>query len=214
MSKDLIRLLANEIPDLSTQLDKNVFVYLHINNQNGEVFYVGIGKNYRPYNRTGRNKEWLDYIISINMDYTVKILFEGLDYGEASEKEKELIVKYGRKDKGAGNLLNKTDGGGWTEKYARLNKIYKIKKAKEQLSKIHLIDQLEIQIKNKALECKNIDQFKEKFYDLFLLANTIKIINDITFKECYTKKNFHINTLKKINSFILETQEIYNLNLD
>lgn len=214
MSKDLLRLLADEIPDLEMELDKNIHVYIHINKENNEVFYVGIGNNKRPYNKTGRGNEWKKYAESILFNYDVEILFDNLDYGQASLKEKELISKYGRKDKGLGTLLNKTDGGGWTEKYARLNKIYKLKKAKEQLNKIILLNNIENDIKTKALDCEDLNEFKNKFYTDFLIANKLDFINNLSFKE--SKKNkqkiYHKKTLQKLDNFLSEIETIINLN--
>lgn len=210
MSKDLLRLLADEVPDLEVELDKNIHVYIHINQENKEVFYVGIGTDKRPYVKYDRSEEWKKYTESILFNYDVEILFDNLDYGQASLKEKELISKYGRKDKGLGTLLNKTDGGGWTEKYARLNKIYKLKKAKEQLNKIILLNNIENDIKTKALDCEDLNEFKNKFYTDFLIANKLDFTNNLSFKE--SKKNkqkiYHKKTLQKLDNFLSEIETI------
>jgi len=214
MSKDLLRLLAAEVPDLEIKLDKNIHVYIHINKENNEVFYVGIGNNTRPYNKTGRGNEWKKYTESILFNYDIEILFDNLDYGQASLKEKELIYKYGRKDKGLGTLLNKTDGGGWTEKYAKLNKIYKFKKAKEQLNKINLLNNIENEIKIKALDCEDLKEFKDKFYNDFLIANKLNFIHNLSFKENKKTKQkiYHKKTLKKLDNYISEIETFFNVN--
>lgn len=197
MEKEIIKLLSQEIPDLEIP-PSNVCVYLHVNSNN-EVFYVGIGNNKRPYNRTGRSKEWLEYVKSICFDYKIEVLVENINYGEASEYEKNLIQMFGRKDKGLGTLLNKTDGGGWTEKYARLNNLYKKRKAKERYDKIKLLDKIEKEILLEAQHCKNLNDFKEKNPILFMVAEKL----DFTKSICY------ITTNEEQTKFI-STQEVQN----
>jgi hypothetical protein len=85
-------------------------VYTHSRLLDGQVFYVGIGKNLkRAYSKFGRSSFWGDY--TNKYEYTVTILHEDITWEEACEKEKELISKYGRRDLGLGFLLNMTDGG-------------------------------------------------------------------------------------------------------
>lgn len=105
------------------QLDKNICVYLHINPIAQEIFYVGIGNKERPYLNSGRNKHWNEYVKSIQNNHIVIIIFLDLTWDEASIIERNLIKQIGRKDKGLGTLLNKSNGGEgnqsvniWTEK--------------------------------------------------------------------------------------------------
>ena len=83
-------------------------VYSHTRLDKNEVFYIGIGQPDRPYHK-GRNQIW-NRVVN-KTDYTVDILFEGLTWEKAVEKEVELIKFYGRKNKGEGPLVNLTDGG-------------------------------------------------------------------------------------------------------
>lgn len=76
----------------------------------GEVFYIGIGKDYvRAYNKHGRNKYW--HRIVNKYGYEVQILKSDLTREEACELEMVLIAWYGRFDLGQGKLCNMTDGG-------------------------------------------------------------------------------------------------------
>lgn len=79
------------------------------NSSTGEIFYVGIGNTKRPYNKSGRNPTWKEYIKSNN--YEVIVLHNNLSWKQAAIIEKDMIKEIGRKDHGAGTLLNKSNGG-------------------------------------------------------------------------------------------------------
>ena len=78
------------------------FVYIHIREDNGEVFYVGKGtcilsdihkrKYYRAYEINNRSYVWLKVVDET--DYRVEIVFDTENEGEALEKERELIRFY------------------------------------------------------------------------------------------------------------------------
>ena len=92
----------------------NWYLYRHIRLDKDEPFYIGIGNkiNYaRAYEKdpSKRNVIW-NKIVSKSF-YEVDIIFDGLTKEEASEKEKEFIKLYGRKDLNNGILCNLTDGG-------------------------------------------------------------------------------------------------------
>lgn len=73
------------------------------------MFYIGIGDNEkRAYSQRSRNRHWKNIA---KKGYEVEVLFEDLTWEQACEKEKEFIALYGRKDLGAGTLVNLTDGG-------------------------------------------------------------------------------------------------------
>ena len=85
-------------------------VYRHIRLDTNQPFYIGIGKSsVRAYRKDGRNKLWSN--IAAKTDYKVQILFEDLSKEEACEKEKELILLYGRLQNKTGQLANITSGG-------------------------------------------------------------------------------------------------------
>lgn len=85
-------------------------VYEHLRNDTNEVFYVGIGAaKKRAYSDFGRSAHW--YNIVNEVGHTVNIIHNDVSREEACEIEILLIKKYGRKDLGTGNLINKTNGG-------------------------------------------------------------------------------------------------------
>lgn len=84
-------------------------IYRHLK-QDGEVFYIGIGKeNKRAYDKKGRNKFWRDTVSKY--EYEVQILKRDLTWKDACELEIILIAHYGRRDLRLGTLVNLTDGG-------------------------------------------------------------------------------------------------------
>lgn len=85
-------------------------VYRHIRLDKNEPFYIGIGlTEKRAYSKKDRNRWWKNIVSKT--DYNVEILFNGLSWEEACEKEKEFITLYGRKDINTGSLCNLTCGG-------------------------------------------------------------------------------------------------------
>lgn len=85
-------------------------VYLHKRKDNKEVFYVGIGKTERrAYRVDQRNRYWRN--IYKKHGHIVEIIFDNISWEEACRREIDLILKYGRKDLGTGNLCNMTAGG-------------------------------------------------------------------------------------------------------
>lgn len=89
--------------------DKRFVVYVHVNATNGDIFYVGIGKNGREKQKYKRSDRWFSYIKKHG--YNSHIIYAGLNWYEACEKEKLIIKIIGRKDNDSGNLINMTDGG-------------------------------------------------------------------------------------------------------
>lgn len=95
-------------------LENNWYVYRHDRLDKNEPFYIGIGnkKNYArafEFSMDKRNNIW--WKIYNKTKINVIILFDNLTKIEASEKEQELIKKYGRIDLNEGTLCNMTDGG-------------------------------------------------------------------------------------------------------
>ena len=85
-------------------------VYIHKRIDNGEVFYVGIGKTEkRAKSKDKRSKFWKDYVNLHNYEY--EIVLDNILWKEACEKEIELISFYGRRDMKNGTLVNMTFGG-------------------------------------------------------------------------------------------------------
>ena len=81
------------------------FVYRHIRLDNGNPFYIGIGKSEaRAYSTKGRSKFWQRIVDKCG--YEVEILFDNLDYEQAKLKEQEFISLYGRANTCNGLLCN------------------------------------------------------------------------------------------------------------
>jgi hypothetical protein len=88
------------------------YVYQHKTLDTGEIFYIGIGclSNYRrAFSKYSRSKFWK--IITDKYGFSVEILKDKLTSEDAKILEKELILKYGRRDLKTGILCNLTDGG-------------------------------------------------------------------------------------------------------
>jgi len=99
---------------------KSHYVYRHVRLDKNEVFYIGVGTKFPPYNteakeysraysKRNRNKIWKSIVKKT--DYSIEILFESTQYPKVLKKEIELIKKYGRRDLKSGTLSNLTNGG-------------------------------------------------------------------------------------------------------
>ena len=90
---------------------KKYYVYTHLNPKTKEVFYVGIGKDNRAWNKwAGRNKFWDNYVNKYGFE--VELIAENLTRKQAGKIEIELIAELGRRqiDEG-GTLVNRSTGG-------------------------------------------------------------------------------------------------------
>ena len=85
------------------------YVYIHRKQSNGEVFYVGKGKDKRAWLKSGRTEFWHRVVNKHGL--VVEIVLSGLQEWYAFELETDLITLYGRKDTGEGCLINMADGG-------------------------------------------------------------------------------------------------------
>jgi len=85
-------------------------VYQHVRKDNGQVFYIGIGKKEnRSKEKFGRSKHW--HSVVKKYGYKIQITHKDICWEEACKIEQYLISFYGRKDLKKGELVNKTDGG-------------------------------------------------------------------------------------------------------
>lgn len=179
----------------------DVCVYLHINPETQEIFYVGLGVKDRPYNRNqyGRSDEWFEYAKSICFNHTVIILYKNLTYTEAGIIEKQLIKKIGRKDKGLGTLLNKSDGGEGnnTNTITLLKQIIVLE---EYVDKLFLIEK---DIIKKASECESKEEFKYKHKEDYDLAIKLDILDKVwIFLETETnKEKIKLKEIEEMNFF-------------
>lgn len=85
------------------------YLYQHIREDNGDVFYVGIGDIKRPYSKSKRTKHW--YNIVNKHGYKVEVVRSFDTWEEACEWEKLFISIYGKRLNNSGSLVNITDGG-------------------------------------------------------------------------------------------------------
>lgn len=158
----------------------NVQIYLHIREDNNEVFYVGIGVKKRPYSKKHRNTHWRN--IANKTSFKIEIIGRNLSWKSAYKLEIALIKKYGRKDLGAGTLVNKTNGGEGTSgfshsedfKNSRIgsgNPMFGASYTKEQRDKIaskqmgsdnHFFGKTHTNETKKLLREKALEQFKDK----------------------------------------------------
>lgn len=83
-------------------------VYLHTRNDDGAVFYVGMGSFVRANSKWGRNKWWEK--IAKKAGFSVQIYADGLTSKQAKELEIELIQSYKDQKKQLCNLTNGGDG--------------------------------------------------------------------------------------------------------
>lgn len=95
------------------------FIYLHRRPDNGNVFYIGRGKQYndrskkfsRAYKSDRRNNIWNGIVAKNNGEFIVEILLECETIEDAVRLEIEAIAAFGKIIDGTGPLCNLTDGG-------------------------------------------------------------------------------------------------------
>ena len=118
-------------------------VYQHLKKDSGEIFNIGIGKNkQRAYSKDGRNMHWKNIVNKHG--YDVEILIEDITWELATEYEIILIEFYGRSDKNAGPLANRTSGG-----EGKLNCVFSkesIKKISDKLKNRRLSEETKLRI--------------------------------------------------------------------
>ena len=134
-------------------------VYIHKRIDNGEVFYVGIGKTEkRAKSKDKRSKFWKDYVNLHNYEY--EIVLDNILWKEACEKEIELISFYGRRDMKNGTLVNMTFGGegGATTTGRKRPDLAERNKSSKNMSGISL-RWINKDGKNKRVENENLQTF-------------------------------------------------------
>lgn len=110
------------------------YVYIHLNPQTKEVFYVGIGKGNRAWNRwAGRNNFWENYVNKYGFE--VELIAENLTRKQAEKIEMQLIASLGRRqiDEG-GTLVNRSSGGDGSKGYTHTEE-FKRKLSEERKGK-------------------------------------------------------------------------------
>ena len=88
----------------------NNCLYFH-RKPNGEIFYVGIGKDYRPFDFVNaRNRFWHSIVKKYGLP-KVEIILSNISWQHACYAECWCIRMFGRRDLNNGTLVNLTDGG-------------------------------------------------------------------------------------------------------
>lgn len=101
----------------SIQNTKKYYVYAHIRNDNGEIFYIGKGtdnKSHKDYYRSKslhRRTQFWKNVVEKAGGYRVEIIAICKTENHAFLLEKLLIKNYGRRNNNTGTLVNLTDGG-------------------------------------------------------------------------------------------------------
>jgi len=85
------------------------YIYFHKKADNGDVFYVGKGKDRRCFVKRCRSFHWNNIVNKHG--YTIEVIEQGLSESEAIEREIFWINKLGRIDLKTGCLVNFTNGG-------------------------------------------------------------------------------------------------------
>ncbi len=183
-------------------MKKDTLLYYHRRKDTGEVFYVGIGCDDRPYSKNGRSDFWFRVVNKVG--YDVEIVHTDLTWDEACELEIKYIKEFGRRDKGLGNLVNMTDGGDgskgliFTEEHRK--KIGEAHRGKT------LTDE-HIKILSKTHKGKTI---KEEVKLAASIFHTNKIVKDTTKKKISISKQGEKNYRAKLTKVdILDIRKEY-----
>ncbi|MFD0931293.1 hypothetical protein ACFQ0R_01645 [Psychroflexus salinarum] len=72
---------------------KEHYVYIHLNPNSNEIFYVGKGKGNRKSSKTSRNEKWDKYVAKLGGQFKILIIKENLSEKEAIELERKIISK-------------------------------------------------------------------------------------------------------------------------
>ena len=94
------------------ELEEKYVVYFHKDDE-GKVFYVGIGRPKRAFWFYERSEFWKRYVAKHCAAGVprVDIIHQNISWSSACEHERFWIEAYGRRDNGTGCLVNMTDGG-------------------------------------------------------------------------------------------------------
>ena len=104
------------------EIKNEFYVYFHLKEDTGEIFYVGKGKNKRAFSRHGRNDYWLKVVNKHGLK--VVIVKESLSNEDACELEKQYIKEFGRSNNGG--LINSGGNQYMKQKDFIIKKMFKV----------------------------------------------------------------------------------------
>lgn len=172
--------------------NRKYYVYIHINEETNQVFYVGKGTKYRALSDSNRNTNWLEY--TKNNYWRVEFVKMNLTHQEAMDLECNTIMKYGIE-----NLLNdhnrllqkpenklfcfiKDNSMTKNEKLAEVSKVVGERRTKEVIEKIiNVLQNWNFDVEGKVT-AKKISKLSnvgtrtiERYYSIF--KNNIQEMN-------------------------------------
>lgn len=175
-------------------MKNNFYVYEWFNADNGEVFYVGKGKNGRYKNKNQRNQYFKNYYNKYNC--SVRKVKANLLEEEAFKLEIELIDKYRKVNQCKCNLSDGGEGatfpeGNWNDLFRKLQYLHDVKKAMD-----NMYDEEDYDPKN--LKTKSLKELQELYQKYIEYKENIKV-NKEYFKSIDSEPD-------SITGFELKTQ--------
>lgn len=186
------------------------YVYKHIRKDNGEVFYIGIGKvKGRHLSHRNRNK-FCKHIVN-KTELIAEIIEEDLSWVKAGEREQYWIKFYGRKDLKEGNLVNMTNGGDGVSGHSDETKILIGSKSKGR----KLSDETKLKISNgvkKTMTPEKIERIRIKQKGKIVSTETkekMRIISKNNNSHPPSRKGTHHSEETKLKLSLLNKKILY-----
>jgi hypothetical protein len=92
-----VRMMDGKLPDNwlpPHDLVKKYYIYLHINEHDNTVFYIGKGSGNRAADANSRSDIWKRHVLDIDYKYRIEIHQDNLTQDEATRLEDKLILDY------------------------------------------------------------------------------------------------------------------------
>ena len=169
-------------------MQNNFYVYEWFNIDTQEVFYVGKGTGNRYKNKQKRNKYFIEYINTHNVDVRIVKYFQ--EEQEAFEYEKQLTNSYRAKGMCKCNLIDGGYGGYskvWTpemKEYMSLYNPMKDSKQRERMKVQNPMFDKEIALKSGAKHKRPIIINNKYFEGLIDAANYYKVAGNTILNWC------------------------------
>ena len=199
------------------------YVYVHIRQSDGRVFYVGKGRGKRAWVSNRRTRHW-KHIVSKH-GLLVQIILDSLNEVCAFSIERMVIAKYGR-----ANLINLTNGGEGTSghvvseearEYLRLVNTGKVvsEETRQKISAAAVGRTISEEHRLAVRRANSLRKSSDKHKEAVRRANTLRQISDETRakisasrtdRTLYTLVHDEYGTVTAIKSHF---REVYGLNL-